>query len=56
MSNDQLKRVVVTGVGTVSPLGLDTASTWEALINGKSGADYIIRGQGLPVCDYAFEN
>jgi len=35
------KRVVVTGMGMVSPLGLDTASTWEGLITGKSGADYI---------------
>jgi len=30
--------VVVTGLGTVSPLGLDLASNWEALITGKSGA------------------
>ena len=35
------KRVVVTGMGMVSPLGLDTAGTWEGLITGKSGADYI---------------
>ena len=34
-------RVVVTGIGTVSPLGLDTATTWENLIAGKSGIDYI---------------
>ena len=34
-------RVFVTGLGTVSPLGLDVASTWEALINGVSGIDYI---------------
>jgi len=33
--------VVVTGIGTVSPLGLDTASTWAALLAGKSGADKI---------------
>ena len=30
-------RVVVTGVGIVSPLGLDTKSTWKRLIAGKSG-------------------
>ncbi len=41
MSSNEMKRVVVTGVGTISPLGLDTASTWEALISGKSGADNI---------------
>ncbi len=34
-------RVVVTGMGIVCPLGLDTASTWESLIAGKSGIDYI---------------
>ena len=34
-------RVVVTSIGMVSPLGLDTPSTWEALIAGKSGVDYI---------------
>jgi 3-oxoacyl-[acyl-carrier-protein] synthase II len=31
------RRVVVTGLGTVNPLGLDVASTWQALCQGKSG-------------------
>lgn len=31
-------RVVVTGLGTVSPVGLDVASTWRAICNGVSGA------------------
>jgi 3-oxoacyl-[acyl-carrier-protein] synthase II len=31
------RRVVVTGIGVVSPLGLDAPSTWSALIEGKSG-------------------
>ncbi|MEK6697788.1 MAG: beta-ketoacyl-ACP synthase II [Nitrospirota bacterium] len=31
------RRVVVTGVGMVTPVGLDTEKTWEGLINGKSG-------------------
>ena len=35
------RRVVVTGLGAVSPVGLDVADTWEALIGGKSGIDYI---------------
>jgi len=35
------KRVVVTGMGAVSPLGLDVSSTWKELIKGESGADYI---------------
>ncbi len=34
-------RVVVTGIGILCPLGLDMASTWESLINGKSGIDRI---------------
>jgi 3-oxoacyl-[acyl-carrier-protein] synthase II len=33
--------VFVTGIGIVSPLGLDTETTWEALIAGQSGVDYI---------------
>lgn len=33
-----LKRVVITGLGTVNPLGNDVASTWAALMAGKSGA------------------
>ena len=34
-------RVVVTGIGVVSPLGKDTATTWQGLIAGNSGIDYI---------------
>lgn len=35
------RRVVVTGMGTVNPLGLDVASTWEGLCQGKSGISRI---------------
>lgn len=35
------RRVVVTGLGTVSPLGLDVASTWQGLVEGKSGVSKI---------------
>ncbi len=38
-----MRRVVVTGIGTVSPCGLDVASSWEAISNGKSGIASITR-------------
>jgi 3-oxoacyl-[acyl-carrier-protein] synthase II len=38
MSNN---RVIVTGMGVVCPLGLNTADTWKALISGQSGVDRI---------------
>src|SRR5688572_33299883 len=31
------RRVVVTGMGTVSPLGNDLATTWDGIVNGRSG-------------------
>jgi 3-oxoacyl-[acyl-carrier-protein] synthase II len=33
-----MKRVVVTGLGAVTPLGNDPASFWEGLVAGRSGA------------------
>jgi len=41
MSEVETHRVVVTGMGMLTPLGLDTSTTWENLIAGKSGIDYI---------------
>ena len=32
------RRVVVTGVGALSPVGNDVATTWRSLIEGRSGA------------------
>ena len=37
------RRVVVTGVGLVTPLGIGSEPTWEALINGRSGVGLITR-------------
>ncbi len=39
--NNHNNRVVVTGIGILCPLGLNTSTTWEGLIAGKSGIDYI---------------
>jgi len=41
LKNDTKNRVVVTGMGILCPLGLDVTTTWEGLIAGKSGIDYI---------------
>ena len=35
------RRVVVTGLGTINPLGNNVSDTWNSLINGVSGVDYI---------------
>lgn len=37
------KRVVVTGLGAITPLGLSIAETWEALLSARSGIDHITR-------------
>ena len=36
-----LKRVVVTGIGALTPLGKTLDEYWEGLTNGVSGADFI---------------
>ena len=36
-----MRRVVVTGLGAVTPLGLDARSTWASAIAGRSGVDWI---------------
>jgi 3-oxoacyl-[acyl-carrier-protein] synthase II len=35
------RRVVVTGMGVISPLGLDVEDTWQALVAGRSGVSRI---------------
>ena len=34
-------RVYITGIGVISPLGLDLESTWDGIANGKSGVDFL---------------
>ena len=46
-----MTRVAITGVGCVTPLGLDAPSTWKAALAGESGIDWIqaFETDGLPV-------
>jgi len=46
-----VRRVAVTGVGAVTPLGLDVPSTWRAALAGESGIGWIstFDTDGLPV-------
>ena len=55
-SNNGRRRVVITGLGAVTPLGTDVESTWSALIAGRSGAGKITQfdTSGFPV-DFACE-
>ncbi len=39
----ELKRVVVTGLGAITPIGKTMPETWEAMVNGVSGAGPITR-------------
>ena len=58
-----MRRVAITGVGAVTPLGNDMQTTWKGLVEGRSGVDFIRafdterlpgedrrRGQGLRSC------
>ncbi len=49
MAYSPLNRVVITGIGCFSPLGLDMATTWENLIAGKSGIDLITQFDASPL-------
>jgi 3-oxoacyl-[acyl-carrier-protein] synthase II len=42
------RRVVVTGIGMVTPLGLDVASNWDALVHGRSGITRISKFDPAP--------
>ena len=43
-----MRRVVVTGLGLITPLGNDVASTWDALIAGRSGLGLVTRFDASP--------
>src|SRR5260221_9822483 len=46
-----MRRVVVTGLGAVTPVGGDARSTWQAAVEGRSGIDFIrsFDASGFPV-------
>ena len=46
-----MRRAVVTGLGAVTPLGLDARSTWDAAVAGRSGVGFIesFDASGYPV-------
>ena len=39
----ELNRVVITGLGSLTPIGNNVSEYWNSLINGESGADSITR-------------
>jgi 3-oxoacyl-[acyl-carrier-protein] synthase II len=50
VSDHGKRRIVVTGVGLVSPLGVGTEPTWQGIVEGRSGVGPITR---FDVSDYA---
>ena len=43
MQNGERRRVVVTGLGMITPLGSTVEKTWEGILAGKSGIGPITR-------------
>jgi len=44
------KRVVITGIGAITPLGLNVEDSWQGMVAGRSGVDYITQfdASGFP--------
>ena len=38
---DKNQRVVITGMGAITPMGLDVDQYWNSLISGTSGIDFV---------------
>ncbi len=45
------RRVVITGLGLISPLGNTIESFWDALISGRSGVQAVETSAGRPAAD-----
>src|SRR6185369_6552907 len=52
--NERGHRVVVTGAGLLTPIGNDQPSTWQALLDGKSGAGPITLFETTPDFEVRF--
>ncbi len=50
MAGRNSNRVVITGVGVVSPIGIGNDRFWESLLQNRSGIDFLqsVPGDGLP--------
>ena len=48
----ELKRVVVTGLGALTPVGNNVTETWENLVNGVSGAGPVTTTLFNSIIDY----